>query len=131
MRAVTPVPVEPENCLPMPDLKNAVTIMFASETVTALPYYFSYPDRLHCVNVQIVAVLTCNSRAHYNGEILPGMYCAAAAGKDACSGDSGGPTTYHSEVVGVTSWGYTCGSPLYPGVYSDVGFFRDWIDSQM
>ena len=97
----------------------------------SLLLFFSYPDKLHCVDVKIVPVATCNSRAHYDGDILPGMYCAADNGKDACSGDSGGPTTYNGEVIGATSWGMGCASPLYPGVYSDVAFYRDWIDSQM
>ncbi|CRK99977.1 CLUMA_CG013271, isoform A [Clunio marinus] len=55
---------------------------------------------------------------------------------DACQGDSGGPiqmrkivnheTVFH--VVGVTSFGLSCGSSL-PGVYTRVSEYLDWIES--
>merc|ERR1719215_954818 len=76
---------------------------------------------------------TCNARQHYNGGILPGMFCAGLigeGGKDACQGDSGGPVLLNNEIVGATSWGIGCAYPNYPGVYTDVAMFRDWIDEQ-
>ena len=48
-------------------------------------------------------------------------------------GDSGGPLTYKNDgnlqVVGLASWGYGCGFAWYPGVYTNVAFYRDWIDA--
>ena len=64
----------------------------------------------------------------YSGEYGTG-------GKDACQGDSGGPVTIGfndssvGELVGATSWGYGCAYPMYPGVYTDVAIFKDWVDS--
>ncbi len=50
---------------------------------------------------------------------------------DTCQGDSGGPLAVDLSgrrvVVGVTSWGYDCGDPRYPGVYAKVSAARDWI----
>ncbi|XP_053778990.1 complement factor I isoform X3 [Desmodus rotundus] len=51
---------------------------------------------------------------------------------DACQGDSGGPlvcmdannVTY---VWGVVSWGENCGRPEFPGIYTKVANYFDWI----
>ena len=83
------------------------------------------------MNVKIVTVANCNARSSYNGAILKGMFCAAAPGKDACQGDSGGPTKYNNQVIGATSWGYGCADPSYPGVYTDVAQYRNWINGEM
>ncbi|CAL4156013.1 unnamed protein product, partial [Meganyctiphanes norvegica] len=52
-------------------------------------------------------------------------------GKDTCHGDSGGPisvkeTGQHVQI-GVVSWGLGCASEGYPGVYTRVSYFLDWI----
>ena len=92
----------------------------------------SYPNELHCVNVNIISNQDCNARNSYNGAVLAGMYCAGVngGGKDACQGDSGGPTTYNNQVIGATSWGIGCAEANYPGVYTDVAMFRTWVDQQ-
>ena len=51
-------------------------------------------------------------------------------------GDSGGPLAWKNddgrfELVGLVSWGYDCGDPVYPGVYVDVEFYEAWIDNNM
>ena len=78
----------------------------------------NYPSELYCVDTKIIDNETCNGAAHYNGGILPGMFCAGelnVGGKDACQGDSGGPVTHNGNVVGAVSWGQGCALPRYPG----------------
>lgn len=57
--------------------------------------------------------------------------CAGSTGVDTCQGDSGGPlyvidpVTLRYVVSGVTSYGVSCG--VYPGVYTRVSYFTNWI----
>jgi secreted trypsin-like serine protease len=94
-----------------------------------------YPDTLQKVTLPIVASSVCNGANSYDGEITDNMICAGfiAGGKDACSGDSGGPlfTTENGKVVqtGIVSWGDGCALPDYPGVYTKVSSFIDWIEN--
>lgn len=52
-----------------------------------------------------------------------------SGGIDSCQGDSGGPlfTQQPFELVGIVSWGEGCAQPRFPGVYTKVAAFVDWI----
>uniref|UniRef100_A0A4X2L425 Transmembrane serine protease 11D n=1 Tax=Vombatus ursinus TaxID=29139 RepID=A0A4X2L425_VOMUR len=87
--------------------------------------------------VQIISNDDCNAPEEYNGLVTPGMICAGrpGGGTDACQGDSGGPLAMADSrqiwsVWGIVSWGYECGLPDKPGVYTYVPFYRDWITQQ-
>lgn len=86
----------------------------------------------------------------YAGLITDDMLCAndVLEGQDTCQGDSGGPlimssssssssssttSTSHDDdiLVGVTSWGFGCANPNFPGVYSRVSHHATWIRQQV
>nr|XP_017508489.2 transmembrane protease serine 11D isoform X1 [Manis javanica] len=89
---------------------------------------------LQQARVEIISNSACNAPDSYNGAVLPGMICAGEpqGGVDACQGDSGGPLVQEDSrqiwfLVGIVSWGYECGLPNKPGVYTRVTPYRDWI----
>jgi hypothetical protein len=96
-----------------------------------------FSDNLRQTDVNFVSNEDCR-RAH-RGEITEEMMCAAAPGKDACYGDSGGPLIKLSpsgnytddRLVGIVSWGRGCADANYPGVYTRISYFYDWIIGSM
>lgn len=94
------------------------------------------------MEVTIPLVTTEKCLTAYPDEINDSMICAGLdeGGKDSCQGDSGGPLIVQTLndaqenvqiLVGVVSWGAGCARPNKYGVYSDVAFGRQWIDSIM
>nr|XP_012807684.2 kallikrein-14 [Jaculus jaculus] len=87
-----------------------------------------YPNRLQCVNINIMPEQVC--RNAYPGAITDGMVCAGVpqGGKDSCQGDSGGPLVCGGQLQGLVSWGMEhCARPGYPGVYSNLCKYHTWI----
>ena len=97
-----------------------------------LNYTGPYSDILKEVNVRTISNQEC--RASYgHHRISDNMICAARVGKDACTGDSGGPLAVLGQdgsyrQIGVVSWGRECARPGYPGVYTRVSSLLGWIE---
>merc|ERR1711899_254594 len=92
------------------------------------------PNKLHEVDVKVLSNARCKQKYDHiiPGTIVPTMICAADnPGKDACSGDSGGPlfTKRNGYIVqeGIVSWGVGCARSDSPGVYTSVSKFFKWI----
>ncbi|XP_033646369.1 serine protease hepsin-like [Asterias rubens] len=89
--------------------------------------------------VPIVNTGDCNNA--YGGQITDNMICAGyqEGGIDSCQGDSGGPLVCSRRdesanverwyLTGITSWGYGCARPNYPGVYAKVARYGDWLEN--
>jgi len=88
------------------------------------------------VDVTVLANAICQVHfADTDVRISNNMLCAGRTGKDSCQGDSGGPGIVADphlgvdRLVGVVSFGIGCAQPGFPGVYTRVAQFLDWIDT--
>ncbi|XP_031632048.1 serine protease easter-like isoform X2 [Contarinia nasturtii] len=85
----------------------------------------------------------CNKLYRITGiSLIQSQLCAGGkAGEDSCQGDSGGPLMGQDKLgsgqpytylAGVVSFGLSkCGTPDYPGVYTRVDQYLDWIVNHM
>ncbi|KAL7644133.1 UNVERIFIED_CONTAM: hypothetical protein RMT77_004957 [Armadillidium vulgare] len=90
------------------------------------------------VNVPIADDALCRER--YKSNFVGNQLCIGGTeeGFDTCSGDSGGPlvmTAQHGPPfyqVGIVSFGpFPCGLNRFPGVYTNVAVYRNWIINNM
>lgn len=80
------------------------------------------------VELQTFSNAECSSRhqtAIHNTTLCAGV---PDGWKGQCSGDSGGPLLVNGEQVGIVSWSRKpCTVPPYPGVFTKVSSYVDWI----
>lgn len=101
-----------------------------------------YPTGLQEVRVPLVSLEDCQAAYQMTdppAQVLDQQLCAGLlgeGGKDSCSGDSGGPLFVIDDMenpvqTGITSFGAGCADPDFPGVYTRVSSFLDWIEENM
>jgi len=91
----------------------------------------SLPNTLQQAIIQLLPA--CNDA--YPSFNSATQLCAGlqGGGKDTCQGDSGGPLIYQPHkseqwvLIGITSYGNGCARVNYPGVYTKVSSYLDWI----
>ncbi|XP_070570423.1 uncharacterized protein [Ptychodera flava] len=95
------------------------------------------PNFLREVRLQVVDHNICGDR--HSNVVTNNMFCAGPPlgqeGRDACTGDSGGPFMKKSGerwyLLGLVSWGVGCANPNLPGVYTTVHRFHDWTENNI
>ncbi|KAJ8922203.1 hypothetical protein NQ315_004140 [Exocentrus adspersus] len=87
-----------------------------------------YTHQLMAVKVPIVDLFKCFWNYLFRCKLVPpNAFCAGVGHGDACQGDSGGPLVINGKLHGITSFGVGCGRADYPGVYTSVAAYRDFI----
>ncbi|XP_037718071.1 venom protease [Drosophila subpulchrella] len=89
------------------------------------------------VEVPVLDNDECVAQTNYTQKMITkNMMCSGYPGvgmRDSCQGDSGGPLVRlrpddkRFEQIGIVSWGNGCARPNYPGVYTRVTKYLDWI----
>ncbi|KOB76290.1 Prophenoloxidase activating proteinase 1 [Operophtera brumata] len=90
------------------------------------------------LNMPIFSKDECITKYKNLGAAITDKQICAGGGfhEDSCSGDSGGPLMRKRpegtwETVGVVSFGRGCGAEGWPGIYTSVAHYIDWIESTM
>lgn len=115
------------------------TLEYVEDRPTSSPW-------LVAANISINSKADCNRVQSHDGTVGNGMFCAGPfeGGIDSCQGrafyeskssqflmmilgDSGGPLACNGALVGITSHGFECGLPNYPGIYMDVAYYSKFI----
>lgn len=111
------------------------TVTGWGSTGSTQPGYTRY---LQAASVPYLETERCMAPQVYGPKKLSsGMFCAGYldGGVDTCQGDSGGgmicQVRGRASVLGLTSWGYGCGRPNRPGVYTKVADYLDWIGEKL
>lgn len=96
-----------------------------------------WADELQYAQLNIMAC-TQTPSLYESGDVTSNMFCAGveAFDKDSCQGDSGGPIVVADNTgtgffqAGVVSWGNGCAVNGYPGVYTRLSQYGDWLATQ-
>lgn len=132
-------------CLPPPN--RDVNALTGSQVLLAGWGYTEFggttADVLQQVQLVVVPPADCEARyrrlaffvTDFPGGFQDTKLCAAGedgAIRDACSGDSGGPLVQQQpdgsyQLVGVVAAGIGCGNPDFPGLYTRVSAYTDWV----
>jgi len=90
--------------------------------------------------VPVVGNPACNSAYSKGGINIDeaSQICAGIGNIDTCAGDSGGPMLSNElsplkrySVIGITSFGVQCADANFPGVYTRVDNYLDWISQNL
>jgi secreted trypsin-like serine protease len=102
------------------------------------PKKYQSPD-LREATLPLVDVAECgHDYESIGGSIDRRNLCAGLpkGGRDSCQGDSGGPLMAQTpqgewRQIGIVSWGHGCAQAGFPGIYTRVSAFADWIQSKV
>ncbi len=134
-RLTTPVDLEAATPIALHDPASG-TGLAENQTLTVAGWGTTSSGGVPSARLKAATIFVDTGCGQYpSSEIIDSaMFCAAAPDTDSCQGDSGGPVVLSddngtSSLAGVVSWGYGCAQAAYPGVYTRVSNYIDWVES--
>jgi hypothetical protein len=131
------IPVNDSENFPADDVSSMLRVIGRG---TISSYGTVYEDVVKEVDLPVTPLAEC--KLAYNTDpaaenITDSNICAGimtTGALDSCQGDSGGPLVSmdqgQAELVGIVSWGNGCAQPGFPGVYTRVASFADWVKGE-
>ncbi|XP_017868664.1 PREDICTED: trypsin 3A1 [Drosophila arizonae] len=127
---IKPIPI----VTPMDDVPTLAQLFVSGWGSTKVEQMATSPLLHYTVIVQMNRD-SCARNYFGAATITSTMFCAGSkSGKgdrDSCVGDSGGPLITHVDgrfkLLGIVSWGLGCANAQYPGVYTYVPAYMNWI----
>lgn len=58
------------------------------------------------------------------------LYLILTGGSGACDGDGGASLTINGKLLGVVSFSNGCARANFPGVFTNVAAYRNWIQQK-
>jgi secreted trypsin-like serine protease len=111
------------------------------QVAQAMAEEINSPEQLRAADLVEVDVQSCAElykNVGYNGPTstidVERNICAEGKDRraDSCQGDSGGPLVAKVQgkfvQVGIVSWGHSCADGVFPGIYTNVSSYKDWIN---
>ncbi|XP_058797493.1 trypsin-3-like [Phymastichus coffea] len=136
-------PVRLDGAIKTVCLPNKTTFKYSGMTGVAigwgrLGYNEPISEHLRKVDLPIMSKTECLRSQYPKSRVTDNMFCAGyhEGGRDSCRGDSGGPLHVRNdddamEIVGIVSFGEECAKKNYPGVYTKVTNYLEWIGKQL
>ncbi|CAH4031763.1 unnamed protein product [Pieris brassicae] len=125
-------------CLPLSSSLRSKSLDNKNGTVAGWGYTETGRESAILLRVEVPVKTEAECKAYYNRnnrDAVKKQFCAGELKKDSCNGDSGGPLMMKANYNGVNSYvqygivshgPMQCGSS-FPGVYTDVREYVDWI----
>ncbi|KAK8402390.1 hypothetical protein O3P69_000664 [Scylla paramamosain] len=90
------------------------------------------PSRLQYVEIPTMTDTQCGD-SYGQDNIGATDICAGfpEGGKGACLDDAGGPLVCGGLLTGIMSFSWGCGLPDAPGVYTEVAYYKEWVEAHV
>jgi secreted trypsin-like serine protease len=85
------------------------------------------------INAAMINRDVCNALPLNFGRIAESQMCAGqlGAGAGVCVGNRGGALYCNGRATGILIGGFGCGAANNPGIYTQIRFYRQWINEQL